>query len=215
MTTIYDQIYARAEPYWHTRSNEIHVPRSYAFAQELLAAYPEADASIVLPAILLHDIGYFNVPPETHLKGLYDAAIGYDERITRLHEQEGARLAGEILRELNYPADKIAAIQKIIDGHDTTPSAHSLEDAIVKDADKLWRYTADATRIARRWYRQTPQQFMDYVEAKIPTWLLTEKGRELARRELARTRELYAHGKANDDDEVDAAAPAADDGRQE
>jgi hypothetical protein len=50
----YARIYALAEPYWQTRSNEIHVPGSYALAQELLAAYPQADADVVLPAILLH-----------------------------------------------------------------------------------------------------------------------------------------------------------------
>jgi hypothetical protein len=200
MSTIYDEIYKRAEPYWQTRSNEIHLPMAYAYAKRLLAAYPEADASIVLPAILLHDVGYFNVPEETHYDGLAGAPIGWSADITRLHEQEGARLAGEMLRALNYPPEKIAAVQKIIDGHDSNPPPHSLEDAIVKDADKLWRFSATATRICRRWYKQTPQQFMDYVESKIPTWMLTEKGAELARQEMARTRALYASGQAQDDD---------------
>src|SRR5581483_6992138 len=121
MSTIYDEIYKRAEPYWQTRSNEIHLPMAYEYARQLLAAYPEADAAIVLPAILLHDIGYFHVPAETHYDGLAGAPIGWNADITRLHEQEGARLAGEMLRELNYPPDKIAAIQKIIDGHDSHP----------------------------------------------------------------------------------------------
>ena len=41
-TARYDRIYELAEPYWQTRSNEIHVPGSYALAQELVAAHPEA-----------------------------------------------------------------------------------------------------------------------------------------------------------------------------
>lgn len=57
MTTMYDQIYAAAEPYWHTRSNDIHVPESYALAKALLRHYPEADEEIVLPAILPHLAG--------------------------------------------------------------------------------------------------------------------------------------------------------------
>ena len=57
MSTL-EEIYALAEPYWQTRSNEIHVPGSYELARRLLAAYPEADPDVVLPAILLHDCGY-------------------------------------------------------------------------------------------------------------------------------------------------------------
>jgi hypothetical protein len=194
--TIYDDIYAAAEPYWQTRSNDIHLPISYAFARQLLAAHPQADEAVVLPAILLHDIGYFNVPEETHLQGLAGAPKGWRPDITRLHEQEGARLAGEILGRLGYDPDKTALIQKIIDGHDSTTAAHSLEDALVKDADKLWRYTVSAARIARHWNNQTPQQYLDFCEARIDTWLLTERGRELAREALGETRRLYAEGVA-------------------
>jgi hypothetical protein len=60
--TVLEQIYALAEPYWQTRSNEVHVPGAYALAQRLLEAHPEADADIVLPAVLLQDCGYFLVP---------------------------------------------------------------------------------------------------------------------------------------------------------
>jgi len=199
MSTLYDQIYAASEPYWQTRSNEIHLPMAYDYAKQLLAAYPQADESIVLPAILLHDIGYFNVPEETHLNGLAGAPKGWSPDVTRLHEMEGMRLAGEILAHLNYPPEKIAAIQKIIDGHDSNPPPHSLEDALVKDADKLWRFTITAARICRYWNNQTPQQYMDYCEAKIPTWMLTDKGRELAQAAMAETRRAYAEGTAEDD----------------
>jgi HD superfamily phosphodiesterase len=189
---IYDQIYRAAEPYWQTRSNEIHLPLAYDYARRLLAAYPEADESIVLPAILLHDIGYFNVPEETHLSGLAGAPKGWSPDVTRLHEVEGARLAGEILARLDYPPEKIALIQQIIDGHDSHPAAHSREDALVKDADKLWRYSAVAARICSAWNNQTPLEYLDFCESRIEKWLLTEKGRELAREELAQTRRVYA-----------------------
>ena len=93
-TARYDRIYELAEPYWQTRSNEVHVPGAYALAQELVAAHPEADPDVVLPAILLHDIGYMAVPAEDHLKGLAGAARGWEPDITRRHEIQGAALAG-------------------------------------------------------------------------------------------------------------------------
>jgi HD superfamily phosphodiesterase len=132
---VYDEIYALAEPYWHARSNDVHVPESYRLAQELLRYRPEADPAVVLPAILLHDIGYANVPEETHLRGLAGAPTGWDADLTRRHEIEGARLAAEILARVGYDHERAERICEIIDGHDSREHALSLEDAIVKDAD--------------------------------------------------------------------------------
>jgi HD superfamily phosphodiesterase len=188
----YARIYALAEPYWQTRSNEVHVPESYALAQQLLDACPEADADTVLPAILLHDIGYMVVPADDHLKGLAGAAKGWEPDITRRHEIEGAALAGEILAEVGWDAERMRLIQDIVDGHDSRPEAVSLEDALVKDADKLWRFTESAVRICHEWMELTPDAYMDWVESKIDGWLFTEAARDLARRELAHSRTALA-----------------------
>ncbi|MFN8457104.1 MAG: hypothetical protein U0401_20975 [Anaerolineae bacterium] len=56
MTTIYDQIYQRAKPYWQTRQGEIHMPRAYEYARRLLAYYPEAMRRWFYPLFLLHDV---------------------------------------------------------------------------------------------------------------------------------------------------------------
>jgi HD superfamily phosphodiesterase len=186
--TTLEQIYALAEPYWQTRSNEVHVPGAYALAQRLLDAHPDADADVVLPAILLHDCGYFLVPEEDHLKGLAGAPVGWEPDITRLHEIEGARIAGEILGEVGYDPGRTARIQEIVDGHDSRTEALSLEDALVKDADKLWRYTESGVRICSGWMNRTPEDFMDFVESRIDSWLLTDAGRKLARETLAESR---------------------------
>jgi HD superfamily phosphodiesterase len=188
----YADIYALAEPYWQTRSNEIHVPESYALAQELLAAHPEADPDIVLPAVLLHDIGYMAVPSDDHLKGLAGAVKGWEPDITRRHEIEGAALAGQILGEAGWDPQRTAAIQDIVDGHDSRAEAVSREDELVKDADKLWRYTESAVRICHRWMERTPEAFMDWVGSEIERWLFTAEARRVARRELAASRAALA-----------------------
>jgi HD superfamily phosphodiesterase len=186
--SLLDDIRALAEPYWQTRSNEIHVPESVELAQRLLQEHPEADAGVVLPAILLHDCGYFLVPEEDHMKGLAGAPVGWEPDITRRHEIEGARLAGEILGEVGYDPGRTERIQEIIDGHDSREEALSLEDALVKDADKLWRYTPSGVRICHEWMGRTPGDFMDFVESRIDAWLLTDAGRALARVTLAEAR---------------------------
>ena len=188
----YARIYALAEPYWQTRSNEIHVPESYALAQELLTAHPEVDPDIVLPAVLLHDIGYMAVPSDDHLKGLAGAVKGWEPDITRRHEIQGAALAGEILAGVGWDAGRTAAIQDIVDGHDSRAEAVSREDELVKDADKLWRYTESAVRICHSWMELTPEAFMEWVGSEIDRWFFTAAARDIARRELAASREALA-----------------------
>ncbi len=188
-TDVYERIYAAAEPYWQTRDNDVHVPGAYALCKELLASYPEADEAVVLPAILLHDVGYSEVPEDEQLKGLAGAPIGWDPEVTRRHEIAGARIAGELLRGLGYDEEKTRRIQEIIDGHDSRREALSLEDAIVKDADKLWRFTEDGIRISSDWMARSLEDFMAYVESKIDEWMLTDAGKRLAHETLARSRE--------------------------
>jgi hypothetical protein len=197
LTTIYDQIYTAAEPYWQTRSGEVHMPESYALAQQLLRYYPAADEAVVLPAILLHDIGYFGLPVETQMQGLAGSPQGWNAEITRLHEVAGARRAGEILAGLGYDPIKTAVILQIIDGHDSRKAALSLDDALVKDADKLWRFTTSGVHISRSWVGQEPDTFMDYIESKIDSWMFTAHGAAMARAILAATRRRYLEEHTN------------------
>jgi hypothetical protein len=188
----YERIYRLAEPYWQTRSNEIHVPGAYALAHELLDGHPQADPDVVLPAILLHDVGYMAVPAEDHLKGLAGAAKGWEPDITRRHEIRGAALAGEILGEVGWDERRTAAIQDIVDGHDSRDQAVSLEDQLVKDADKLWRFTEPAVRICHAWMDLSPDRYMDWVQSEIDRWFFTAAARGMAQRELDHSRAALA-----------------------
>jgi HD superfamily phosphodiesterase len=178
---VYDRIYELAEPFWQTRSNELHVPASYELAKRLLDALPEADPAIVLPAILLHDTGYSAVPEDDHLRGLAGGPVDWDPDITRLHEIEGARIAGEILAAVGYDPDRTRTIQEIVDGHDSRTEALGLDDAIVKDADKLWRFTEAGVLVGSGWTDHSPEDFRAWLAGRIDQWLFTEPGRRLAR----------------------------------
>jgi HD domain len=188
----YARIWALAEPYWQTRSNEIHVPESYALARELLEATPAADPDVVLPGILLHDVGYMVVPQEDLLKGLAGAVGGWEPDITRRHEIQGAALAGEILAQVGWDPARTAAIQEIVNGHDSRTEALGIDDELVKDADKLWRYTESAVRICHAWMHLSTDAYLDWVQSEIDAWLFTDAARGLARRELAASRAALA-----------------------
>lgn len=188
MQDIVDKIIAACQLYWTVRDNDIHIPESYAFAQRLLVHYPEADPLIVLPAILMHDNGYANVPQETLLAGLIDAPVAFRTDITRLHEVEGVKIARKILERLHFDAARTEAICDIIDGHDSRKTAVSLEDKLVKDADKLWRFSMVGVQTASGWMKMSHSDFLDYVMSKADGWLFTEEAKAMAQKWGAETR---------------------------
>lgn len=97
-------------------------------------------------------------------------------------------MARKMLTSLGFDALKLEQVLEIIDGHDSRKQAVSLEDAIVKDADKLWRFGLEGVTICRGWMGMSATDFLAYVEAKIPEWFLTDHGSELARETLSQTR---------------------------
>jgi HD superfamily phosphodiesterase len=189
MADEYSPVWAAARPYMRARKNDVHVPLAFGYAERLLVHRPEVDRQLVLLAILLHDIGWAVVDQEAiYRDGFGPNMMESDVRIA--HEREGARLAGEILQELGYPAELRAQVVAIIDGHDTRSEALSREDELVKDADALWRFSVAGIGIACDWFGITPGEYADRVEDQIEGRLFTDAAREIARAELSQTRRV-------------------------
>lgn len=188
MESIYDKIHKKAAPYLDTRQNDIHVPLSYTFALRLLNHYPEADKEIVLAATLLHDVGW-KVVPEDKQRGAFGPNVT-DNEAQRLHEVEGARIAKEILESLKFSEEKTSRVTAIIDGHDTRQEALSLEDSLVKDADKLWRYTPIGVKIDHKRFGIEWDPYISYLETMVGQWFFTPEARKMAVEALTETREL-------------------------
>lgn len=183
---LYAPIHARALPYLDTRDNEIHIVVSFGFALQLLAEYPAADEEVVLPAIILHDIGWKMIPVEDQRSAHGPNMTRPD--LQRLHEVEGARLANEILSAFPHLDARRAEIVEIIDGHDTRLDPLSLNDQLVKDADKLWRFSQPGAHLASRRFDTPWSEWLDWLEARIEVWMYTAAGHRLARSTLERTR---------------------------
>lgn len=64
---IYERIRDLARPYLNTRKNDIHTEISTDLAQ-LLLAEEGGDEDIVIPAIILHDVGWKEVPEDIQSK---------------------------------------------------------------------------------------------------------------------------------------------------
>lgn len=175
--SFYNSIYKKAEYLLKTRNNTLHTRICYHYALNLLEA-EGGNPRVVLPAILLHDVGYSQLP-EKEIKDSFGPKINKPE-LQRLHEVEGVRLAGKILREIGYPADMILSVQALIDGHDTRESAHDINDMILKDADKLWRYSQEGFFLNYTWFDLDPQAYMERLTSKIPVWFFLETAKILA-----------------------------------
>lgn len=167
-----------ARPYLDVRNNDEHTLVAYGVAQMLLKELPKAKASVVLPAILLHDVGWKKVPQELLLSAIGKDATRPD--LVRDHEVYGVEIAREILERQRPEGVDIGAVLAIIDGHDTTRHAKNPEDAVVKDADKGWRTTPHGMRIIRGWYGWSVDDYIAMVAEVSNPRLLTAPGRAMA-----------------------------------
>ncbi|GGN02451.1 HD domain-containing protein [Streptomyces fuscichromogenes] len=177
LTGVAQEIYVRARPYLDVRDNDAHSLYAYGLAAALLEAVPEARAAVVLPAILLHDTGWKAVDPARILPAI--APGSRDPETVRRHETEGAVIAARILADVGYPRADIARIVAIVDGHDTRRHALSADDAVVKDADKLWRLTPHGQRTIGSWFRLDAEQALRLTLSVTYDRLLTDPARAI------------------------------------
>ena len=184
-----DPIWKSVVPESRTRSNDIHQPISLAYAERLCLAYPEADSLLVRVSILLHDTGWGRVDEDRIVSEGFSGNWRKAE-IRFEHERQGCLIAREVLPSLGYDDEFVEAVATIIDGHDTRKQAKSLEDALVRDADRLWRFDHAGIALASGWFGMDPATYCDRLAAEIVPELLTEAGVAMATADLERSNRL-------------------------
>jgi len=185
MDAIEEKIYLLAKPYLVTRDNDIHTQIAVDFALRLLEI-GKGDRRVVLPAIILHDVGWFRVP-----EAILPLAFGpkADMSLNRIHEEEGVKIAASILGEVGYDSSQVAEILQIIDGHDTRADAISIDDEVVRDADKLSRYTRSEFWSMVEKFKRTPEETFRALELLVDRWFFMPVSKEMAREELKQRRQ--------------------------
>jgi len=193
MKAIFKKIYQHAKPYLNTRYNDIHTEICIKFAYRLLEK-EGGNMDIVIPAIILHDVGWKKVPQNLQLRAFGPKAIY--PKLNRIHEKEGVKIAKDILEKVQYDAQRIEEILEIIDGHDSRKEAISLNDKIVKDADRLWRISKKGFQVDIERFGETFMEGLSRIRSHLPTWFFTNSAREIAREEIKK-REREAKGGQN------------------
>ena len=182
MKSVFEKIRQLAMRFLDTRHNDVHTEISTLLAFELLER-EGGDEDIVIPAIILHDTGWKRVPAELHLKAFGPNAA--NPELNRQHEIEGVKIAEEILQQSRYDSLKTKEILEIIDGHDSRAKPLSLNDMIVKDADKLWRYSRSGFYIDIDRFGESHGEGVDRLRSNLSEWFFTVTARKLAAEKLS------------------------------
>jgi hypothetical protein len=189
---IFERIWQLALPLQDQRDDSGHAEVALHYATLLLST-EQGDEEIVVPAIILHDIGYSQLSRERRLV-IFDRSRPEAERkaVQIEHENAGVVLAKGLLVKVEYPRELVPEILEIISQHDTRKGFISKNEGLVRDSDKLWRFSKRAFEVGSRRPRTAPDTRLKDLEVDIdkPDYFFSERARQLARGELeARKRE--------------------------
>jgi uncharacterized protein len=121
--SVFEEIRKKSETFFtHSHHSKSHVERVYNLAIRI-AKTENADLDIIKASTLLHDV----------------ARAMEDEGKIDDHAAEGAKMAREILEEINFPKEKVEKVVHCIEVHRfrNGMEAESLEAKILQDADRL------------------------------------------------------------------------------
>jgi HD superfamily phosphodiesterase len=178
------KLFGLAEPYLKVRDDFLHTRIAHEYAVYLLEK-EAGDQKIVEPAVILHDVGWSQLKPEeikiafgVHAKG--EKA----KQLNRIHEIEGARIAREILAKLDYDRPSTDKISRIIERHDSGKNPQTIEEKLVKDADRLWRVCKIGYDYEMERQNTTHEVRYHFLTRNMGKWFFTKTAKELADTEL-------------------------------
>ena len=178
------ELFKLAEPYLKVRDDFLHTRVAHQYAVYLLEK-EAGDKKIVEPAVILHDVGWSRLKPEEIKIAFGVHAKGEKGRqLNRIHELEGARIAREILAKLDYDRSSTDEIARIIERHDSGKNPQTIEEKLVKDADKLWRVSKTGYYYEMERQNTSHEVRYRFLTRNMGKWFFTKTARELADREL-------------------------------
>lgn len=177
-------LYRLSEPYLKNRNDALHTRVAHDYAL-LLLQKEGGDRHIVEPAIILHDVGWSALMPKD-IKNAYGVGVTGEKarKLNRVHEVEGARIAQEILQELGCGTFEISRIFTIIERHDSGMNPDTTEEKLVKDADKLWRFSKIGYPYELQRQASTHTARHTFLSQNIDSWFFTRTAKALAHKEL-------------------------------
>ncbi|MFC1698011.1 HD domain-containing protein, partial [Nanoarchaeota archaeon] len=156
---VYEKIHKLATPYYKKgrQGDEEHHNWLYDVIPNFIDK--KIDPDILIPVILLHDIGYSKVK-----KG----ADPFKLDIRKFHSEEGAKLAEKILKKINYPKGKISKIKKLVLRHDNWAFGDTFKDnptlLLFHNFDFMWMASEKGFDIVKKIMKQNRKDFYEQIK---------------------------------------------------
>ncbi len=161
MDKIYEKIWNLAKPHYKKgRPQDIAHIEWIMKEAEIVAKEEKLDKTILIPLVILHDVGYSKIPEGN----------SYKKQIRELHMQEGAIIAREILEKLNYPEAQKEKIVYYVSIHDSWAIGNSKEFtkdnmlAAFNDLDFTWMATPTGFETVRTMIGKSREGMIKYIE---------------------------------------------------
>lgn len=160
MNQIYTKIWELAKPYYE-KGRPMDIDHIEWMMQEafLVCQKENLDDSLLLPLVILHDVGY----------GVGNH-IYFEKDLKKEHMVKGKQIAKEILSKLNYLHEKIEKISYYISVHDNWIFGENeiyKKDIILgtfSDLDYIWMATPKGFPALMKILGKNKQEMLEYLE---------------------------------------------------
>lgn len=189
-------VWEQCKKLFHRRGRSldlVHARISLDYSLRLMTTL-DGDIDIVIPAVLLHDIGNTAIDADDLEKrtinpGTPSAKKNYSTRLKQQHLDVGRQLSKKILKKFGYSELLIKAISEIVGDHENPSGGppddrHNLNKIIVSDADKLYRYSPSGVFHMCRLHDIAKEMMLRLNIEKISVWLITDAAKQIAMEEL-------------------------------
>ena len=161
MKDIYTKIWKLAKPYYEKgRPMDVdHIEWMTKAALEV-SEKENLDDSLLLPLVILHDVGYAEVPKDNP----------FNKDIRKAHMKAGTNITRRILKEVGYPQDKIEKIVYYVSVHDNWALGNDKiykEDIILgvfTDLDFIWMATPKGFPALLKILKKSAPELIGYLE---------------------------------------------------
>ena len=161
MNQIYEEIWKLAKPYYE-KGRPMDIDHIEWMMQDafLVCQKENLDDSLLLPLVILHDVGYAAVPKDNPFK----------LSLRKAHMGEGAKIARHILKKLNYPKEKIEKVEYYVSVHDNwalgdnSVYENDLILAVFTDLDYMWMVTPKGFPALMKILDKNKQEMLEYLE---------------------------------------------------
>jgi hypothetical protein len=151
-----------AMPYLLAGTNKdmvLHTGCVLAAAKDIMKLSGKGNPDIVIPCVIFHDTGWSNVPANMQGETTYELK----GQGMRLHQDEGAKIAKNVLSSTEYSDEEVAEIARIISLHKySEPAPDDIDLHIMKDADNLSDVYQEQFASDLISYTRTPDYLLNY-----------------------------------------------------